>query len=231
MTSLERAWYLASRIAVPVMMTLAYLLLAATSDTNLVGKAWMGVGLGIVLVIWFVFRALTETAALARALAVGDVAKLDVLGKRSGPAFALARAAAAQLRGEFAAAARHLDGVQIPAEYAAQAAAVQIGARVELGAAPEELRRFVVRAPRTPALVALAEAEIAYRADDLASASEQLTRVIDDIRAGSAARAIAHIYAARIADTRGDAPAAARHRAAALQLATPDATWLRSQAA
>lgn len=228
---LERAWYLLSRVAVPIMMTLAYVLLAVTSDTNLVGKAWMGVGLGIVLVVWFVFRALTETAALARALSVGDVAKLDVLGRRTGPAFALARAAAAQLRGDFATAVRTLDGVVVPVEYAATAAAVQIGSRVELGAAPDELRGLLVSAPRTPALVALAEGEIAWRAGDLAAARERFGRVIDDIRAGSAARAFAHVYAARVADAQGEPAVAARHRAAALPLATPDATWLRAQAA
>jgi hypothetical protein len=70
----ERIWRILQRWAVPVMMTLAYVFLAATSETNNTGKAWMGVGLVFVLIVWFMFRGLTETAALSRALSIGDVA-------------------------------------------------------------------------------------------------------------------------------------------------------------
>jgi hypothetical protein len=73
----------------------------------------------------------------------------------------------------------------------------------------------------------LAEAQLAWRDRDLELADPRLARVIDDIRAGSASRAIAHVYAARIAEIRGDLAGSARHRAAAAQLAAPDAAWLR----
>jgi hypothetical protein len=226
---LERAWYVLSRWAVPVMMTLAYLLLAATSDTNLVGKAWMGVGLGLVMVVWFVFRALTETAALARGLAVGDVAKLRTLARRHAPrpAFAVGAAFAHQLAGAPREALAALAGITPPAELAAAAAAIRIGAGAELGAPAEELRGLLVASPRQPALRWLAEAEIAWRAGRSAEAAELLGRVIDDIRAGSATRGIAHVYAARIAEAAGDSAGAATHRAAASRIATPEATWLR----
>src|SRR6185295_6902325 len=79
---LERIWQILSRWAVPVMMTLAYVLLAVTSDTDTTGKAWMGVGLGFVMVVWFVFRGLTEAAALSRALRVGDTVRLFALADR-----------------------------------------------------------------------------------------------------------------------------------------------------
>ncbi|HEY0479276.1 MAG TPA: hypothetical protein VGD37_17275, partial [Kofleriaceae bacterium] len=79
---IERAWDTLSRWAVPVMMTLAYTLLAVTSDTDTTGKAWMAAGLGLVLVAWFVFRALTDAAALSRALAVGDTTRLFELAQR-----------------------------------------------------------------------------------------------------------------------------------------------------
>jgi hypothetical protein len=47
------------------------------------------------------------------------------------------------------------------------------------------------------------------------------------MRAGSAVRAIAHVYASRVATARGDTAAAARHRTAATDLADPAAAWLR----
>lgn len=237
---IERAWQILSRWAVPVMMTLAYALLAVTSETNATGKAWMAVGLGFVLVVWFVFRALTEAAALARALAVGDVARLfefadrHLLRKRR-PAdrapFLVARAFAHQLRGELAEALAALDEACPGPELQPLASAVRIGVLVELGRSADEARALVVSAPCAPALGALAEGQIAWRDGQLDTASQLFARVIDDVRAGSAPRAIAHVYAARIADAQGQPSVAGRHRAAAANLAAPDATWLRGQGA
>jgi tetratricopeptide (TPR) repeat protein len=236
---IERAWQILSRWAVPVMMTLAYAFLAATSETDTAGKAWMAVGLGFVLVVWFVFRTLTEAAALSRALAVGDVARLFALADRHlsrkrRPAdqapFLVARAFAHQLRGELAEALAVLEEACPGPELQPLASAVKIGALVELGRSAEA-RALVVTAPRAPALGWLTDGQIAWRDGEFDTASQLFARVIDDVRAGSATRAIAHVYAARIADARGDAQAAARHRAAAATLATPDATWLRGQGA
>ncbi|HEX7841143.1 MAG TPA: hypothetical protein VF469_26880, partial [Kofleriaceae bacterium] len=67
----------------------------------------------------------------------------------------------------------------------------------------------------------------AWHRGELDTAAPLLARVTGDIRAGSALRAIAHVYAARIAEARDDASAAARHRAAASSLADPEAAWLR----
>lgn len=139
---LERIWRILSRRAVPVMMTLAYVLLAATSDTNTTGRAWIAVGLGFVLVVWFVFRRLTETAALVRALSVGDVARLFALVDRHLPRkrrpadrapFLVARAFAHQLCGEFSAALAVLDETRPMPDLLPLASAVRIGALVELG--------------------------------------------------------------------------------------------------
>ena len=47
---------------------------------------------------------------------------------------------------------------------------------------------------------------------------DELQRVIDDIRAGSGQRAVAHFYAARCAEARGEADAAKQHRAEAAKL-------------
>jgi len=236
--AIERAWQILSWWAVPVMMTIAYTLLAATSDTNTTGKVWMAIGLGFVLVAWFVFRALTEAAALTRALRVGDTARLFELAERHLPRkrrpadrapFLVARAFAHALRGEFSEALAALDEARPGPDLQPLAAVVKIGALVELGRSAAEARALVVQAPRTPALGWLAEAQIAWRDDQLDTASQLFARVIDDVRTGSATRAIAHVYAARIADARGQAAASTRHRAAAVTLATPDATWLRGQ--
>jgi len=235
---LERAWRILSRWAVPVMMTLAYVFLAATSETNTTGKAWMGAGLGFVLVVWFLFRAMTEAAALARALSVGDVPRLFALADRHLPRkrrpvdrarFLVARALAHALRGEFTEALAAIEEACPDPELAPLASVVKIGALVELGRPVEEVRSAIVSTPRSPALGWLAEGQIAWRAGDLDIASQRFARVIDDMRAGSAARAIAHLYAARIAEARGQAQIATRHRTAAANLAAPDAIWLRGQ--
>ena len=236
---IERIWQALSRWAVPVMMALAYAFLAATSETDTAGKAWMAVGLMLVLVVWFVFRALTETAALARALRIGDTTRLFALAARHLPRarrpadrarFLVAQAFGHALRGEPAEALGVIGEARPDAELQPLASVVTIGALVELGRAAEA-RALVVTAPRAPALAWLAEGQIAWGDGALDAAAPLLARVIDDVRAGSATRAIAHVYAARVADAQGDAPSAARHRAAAANLATPDATWLRGQGA
>jgi hypothetical protein len=68
----------------------------------------------------------------------------------------------------------------------------------------------------------------AWRADRRDDAARLLARAREDIRAGSAVRAIAHVYAARLAEASGDLPGAAIHRAAAAALAMPEASWLRT---
>jgi hypothetical protein len=240
---LERIWRILSRWAVPVMMTLAYVLLAATSDTNAAGKVLMAAGLALVFILWFVFRALTESAALSRALDVGDVARLLALADRHLPRtrrpaprarLLVARALAHQLRGDFAAALTALDDVRdrtpLPLDdLEPLARVVRLAALIELGRPTADLRARPSSSPRGPALAALAEGQLALSDGDLDIAGQHFARVIDDIRAGGAARAIAHVFAARVADARSDATAAARHRAAATALAAPGATWLRGQ--
>lgn len=235
----ERIWRVLQRWAVPVMMTLAYVFLAATSETNNTGRAWMGVGLVFVFVVWFMFRGLTETAALSRALSIGDVARLQALADHRlarirRPAararYLVARAFAHQLRGEHAEALAALDEARPAPELWPLAAAVRIGALVELGRPAAEARGFVISAPRAPALGWLVEGELAWRDGDHDTAVQRFARVIDDVRAGGATRAIAHVYAARLADARREPQLAARHRTAAAKLAAPGATWLREQA-
>lgn len=234
---LQRVVQLFQRWAVPVVMTLAYAFLAVTSETGAAVKAWMALGLVFVLGLWFAFRALAETAALSRAIRIGDTARLTELADRHLPRARRAaarapllagRALAHLLRGEHAEAIAALDRGELGPALAPLAAVVRIAALVELGRPAEAARGFVVAAPEAPALGWLAEALVAWRADELDAAASGLGRVIDDVRVGSAIRAIAHLYLARITEVRGDAHGAARHRAAAAALAAPDAAWLRS---
>src|SRR5215468_9826939 len=80
---LERGWAVLSRWAVPVMMTLAYALLVATSEASRTGEAWMAAGLILVMTAWFLFRRLIAAAALSRALSVGDTEALLALAERN----------------------------------------------------------------------------------------------------------------------------------------------------
>jgi hypothetical protein len=232
-----RGWDGLSRWAVPVMMTLAYTLLVATSETDATGKAWMAAGLVLVLIAWFAFRALADAAALSRALSVGDTTALSALAdraraRRRRPAARarplIARGFADLLRGEHAAALAALDGAGPGPELRPLVAAARIVACVELGRAIDPGDpATAASAPRTPWLGWLAAGAIAVRDGRLDDAAPLLSRVIGDVRAGSALRAIAHLHAARIADAHADAAEAARQRAAAAELAAPDAAWLR----
>ncbi|TMQ09362.1 MAG: hypothetical protein E6J90_00850 [Deltaproteobacteria bacterium] len=236
---IERFWDALSRWAVPVMMTLAYAFLALTSETNTTGKAWMAAGLVLVMVVWFTFRALTTSAALSRALSVGDIAKLfelaeQPLARRGRPPrrarFLVARGLAHLLRGEHAAALAALDEAPPPPDLQSLATTLRIVLLIELHR-PVDPTDLAVRAPRAPWLAWLADGLLAWRADRFDDAAPLLARVTDDVRAGSALRAIAHLYAARLADARGDLAAAGRHRASATELADPDAAWLRGEPA
>lgn len=261
---LERIWSVLSRWAVPVMMTLAYVLLVATSDTDTFGTLLMAAGLVLVFIGWFVFRALTEAAGLSRALSVGDVPRLRALADRHLPRtrkpaararLLVARALAHQLRGEHAAALDTLDtpgargplshaqpppDLQLLAEVVRHAALIELGRSAELRAVADPPPTSVPGTPdiaRAPAsgrssaataIASLADGLRAFARGDLDAAAARFALVIDDIRVGSAARAIAHLYTARIAETRGDASAGARHRASAAALGSPGASWLRA---
>ena len=218
---------------VPIGMTICYAFLAYTAETDASGQAWMAIGLGFVFVIWFVFRLLAERAALHRALGVGDTVRLFALADKhlararkdaDRAPFLIARAFAYQLRGDMAQALATVGEARPDAELAPLAQLIKINALVELD---RPVDAPVAAAPRTPSLVWLAEGELAWRSGDLDTARERFSRVIDDIRAGSATRAIARFYAARIADAANQPQLAAKHRTEITKLVPPDATWLR----
>src|SRR5262249_44516709 len=150
-----------------------------------------GAALVLVLIVWFLFRALTASAALSRALAVGDVARLRALAdhelartRRPGlrARYLVARALAEHLRGNHAAALAALDALDRahpPPDLASLASVIRIGALVELRRPAAELPPAPPISPRAPALAWVAEAELAWHAGDLDTAAPLFARVID----------------------------------------------------
>lgn len=235
---LDRAWAVLSRWAVPFMMAAAYALLVLTSDAGRSGEVMMAVGLGLVMIAWITFRRLTAAAALSRALSVGDTETLLALADRNlaprlRPAqrvrYLGARALAQLLRGEHAAAQASIGQVRALANLPPLMAVVDTVTRIELHEDTSTAAFGAIDAPRTPWLDWLDRGALAWSEGRLDDAEPLLARVIGDIRAGGALRAIAHVYASRVADARGDSAAATRHRSAASALAAPDAAWLRGE--
>ena len=198
----------------PFGMTIAYLILMWSADTDNTGKAWMAIGLGFVFVIWFVFRLLTNNAAISRAMAIGDSARILAVANRylkshRSPAarapYLVARAFAHELRGEWPAVLASLDEAKldaIPAKARAtwqlRAASSRIAALVATGELA--LARTVLERDLQPDANHVLHSD-AYLAANLAAgrvlaaegkrdeASARLAKVRDDIRASAAMRA------------------------------------------
>jgi hypothetical protein len=230
-------WYYASRFGVPFLVTSAWIFLAISAETDATGYSWMAVGFAIVLVLWFLFRVAIARAGLARAVAVGDHERLRQLaakGQRTSRAM-LYRALADDMQGKWEAVLDALAGVRgLDGTRKFLAESTRIGAQVErrdAAAARKALAQLekienVGGGLPTPAplLRALAEGRVLWIEGKLDDAEPKLQRVIDDIRTGPYTRGVAHVYAARIAEAKGDAAAAVRERAAAHKLA-PN-TWV-----
>jgi hypothetical protein len=198
----------------PFGMTIAYLILMWSADTDTTGKAWMAIGLGFVFVIWFVFRLLTTNAAIARALAIGDSARIlavsdRFLTKHRNPAarapYLVARAFAYELRGEWPAVLAALDEAKldaIPAKARAtwqlRAASSRIAALVATGKLAEartvlerDLQPDANHVLHSDAYLAanLAAGRVLAAEGKRAEATARLAKVRDDIRASAAMRA------------------------------------------
>ena len=219
-------WVLVATWLIPAIMCGAYLILMSTSDTDTSGKIWEGIGLAFVLCLWFLFRTLTRHAAMARAVAVGDAARvLELADRQPARLRPLYRALAHAVRGAWPEALAELDRspATLPASKRVIAATVRVAALVETGRAADARAAFdrdLARRPpsndiATSSLVRLAEARVRWAEGDLTGADALLARLVDDVRAGENVRASAHGYAARIADARGDTAAAGKHRARA----------------
>ncbi len=237
-------WKLLASGMMPIIMAAAYAFMAATSESDNTAKAWMGTAFLFVLVVWWIFRITTSTAALARAMSVGDPERiLELVPAKSKTASArMQRAFAYEMRGSWAeaieSAATVREAPRATPDVIGAAAAVRVGALVESGDAAgaravydAELARALVTPGSHHELARsarLASGRVAWAEGDLDAASVAIERVMRDVRSGAAARAIAHAYAARIAEARGDVTAATTHRAEAARLAP--GSWMATAA-
>jgi hypothetical protein len=222
-------WVLVATWVIPAIMLGACIILMFTSESDNAGKIWEGVAFLLMLGLWFLFRTLTRHAAMARAIATGDAPRvLELADRQSARLRPVYRALAFSLRCDWPATLAELDrGGPPPDGKRVLAATVRIAALVETDRAADARAAFdrdLARRARSgdvaaDALVRLAEARVRWAEGDVPGADALFTRLTEDVRAGEGVRATAHDYAARIADQRGDAPAAAKHRARAAALA------------
>jgi hypothetical protein len=219
-------WNFISGWFVPIVMTLAYITLALTSETDATGWAWMSIGLAFVLTIWWLFRTLTKSAAMARAMAVGDTEMVLQVDKRP-----LSHAIVHDMNAAWIKSLAILDKLEPKKpKQRVVVGTLRIGALVETGevakarvtleALQPDLAKLHPRmeaATHLNAAVAKGRVLAAERANG--EALEVLQRVIDDVRTGQRTRALAHHYAARAAAASGDTVLAVKHRDRAAALA------------
>ena len=209
-------WRVLQVWGVPIGMGIAYAMLIWSAETDTTGKAWMTIGYGFVLVIWFVLSYLMTTAALARALDVADRARLIDLSDRAleskrGDAvrapYYIARAVAHELGGAHAEALVALDEAKLAAipagkraSWQLRAATTRIAALLGLGRTADaravldtELRPSHPHAAHSDAalLAALGAGRVLAAEGKRDEAAAKLQSVIDDVRATAAMRTAA----------------------------------------
>ena len=235
------------RWGVPLMMGIAYITLALTSGMDATGVAWLSIGFAFVLVVWWVMRYLMTSAALVRALAVGEVERILELAavqirQRSGKSrlpYEAARAFALEIGGDFAGAldivdAMAADQLANQEALARQVAGTRIAALVELGRPADARVTLVATWPSSTAVLpparmverALATGRILYAEGDHDAAIRELDKVVAMILATPLQRATAHAYLARIARAAAEPATAHKHDAEVARFAPP-ASWLR----
>jgi len=197
-------WVLLASWLIPLMMTAAYIVLIATSEVDATGAAWEAIAFAFVLVLWFIFRVLTEHAAMARAVDVGDADRVIELADfqiarhrtaRGKAPYHVFRALGLDIRGDSAGALAELDKCEPRGSSRALAATVRVGVLAETGRAADARALFDAdlstqqRDPQLAILPRLTEARLRRAEGDEAAASALLTKLADNVRAGSGIRA------------------------------------------
>ena len=237
---MKRLVRLADSLAVPLLMGVAYALLAIEGHASELPGLLILLGFLAVVGLWSLVRELRAHAAVTRLAAVGEADELVEaatdeierrLTRRSKAPFYIYLALGRYLRGEWDEAERALDGHGIdrlrPA-YRLLAATTRVGILVERGDAAGARATYDrqvmplagrMAGPAARLLAVEAEARVLLAEGDHAEAAPLFARMSGDVRLGPATRALAHAHAARCADAAGDAEAAAHHRADAAHLA------------
>ena len=207
-------WVLLASWLIPLMMTGAYIVLIATSEVDVQGAAWEAIAFLFVLILWFLFRMLTEHAALARAVDLGAAEEIIELSDfqiqrrrsaRSRMPYHVYRALAFDILEDWPAALAEIDKAQAAGNWRPLAMTVKASALAAIGKAKEARALFdaelagrpITRVMQVDILTRLADARIKLAEGDRAGADQTLTRLADDVRAGSGIRARAKALLAR----------------------------------
>lgn len=198
-------WVLLASWLVPLMMTGAYIVLIATSEVDAQGAAWEAIAFAFVLVLWFLFRLLTQHAAMARAVDLGAADEVIELADfqlqrnksaRSRMPYHVFRALAFDILEDWPAALAELDKTKPQGNWRALAMTVKVSALAATGKTGEaralfdaELKgRPIMRVMQVDILTLLAEARLKIAEGDREGGAAVLARLSDDIRAGSGIR-------------------------------------------
>jgi len=206
-------WVLLASWLVPLMMTAAYIVLIATSEVDATGAAWEAIAFAFVVVLWMIFRVLTEHAAMARAVDVGDADHVIELADfqlsrtrrvRARARYHVYRALAFDIRGDAAAALAELDKCSPTGTARTLAATIRVSALAETGHAADARKLYeseLTVAPRDPQLAILArlaEARLLRAEGNEPAASALFSKLADNVRAGSGIRSRAKAYSLKL---------------------------------
>jgi hypothetical protein len=196
-------WVLLASWLIPLMMTGAYIVLIATSEVDATGAAWEAIAFAFVLVLWFIFRVLTEHAAMARAVDVGDADHVIELAdfqiarhrtSRGRAPYHVFRALGLDIRGDAAGALAELDKCEPRGSSRALAATVRVSALAETGRTADARKLLETdlagrqRDPQIEILTRLAEARLRRAEGDEPGATALFAKLADNVRAGSGIR-------------------------------------------
>lgn len=229
---------------VPVFLVLVFAALLSTSDAPPAGMIAAAFGLGLVLLLWAMFREFSVHADLSRAIAIGDgkaaagLAEAQLSrrrrGSKRGP-FSIYRAMAHELCGEWAAIEptlaearpETLRGTGGGASWQQVAHCLRVGAWCELGELARARATFdddiaprlAERGTTGSIFATLTEGRLRFAEGDLEGAQERLLPLTRNIRLGPSQRAIAFHYLARCAAALGQRAEAEKLSAQAAALA------------
>ncbi len=239
--NLKRVFHITDGVVIPLIIAAAFALLFIEGQPKGVAAIMFILATAVMIGLWNLMRELRAHASATRFAAIGEADELIAFAKeeierrytdRSRAPFWVYLALGHQLRGDPDAASGALDTAEefrsLKPAWRLLAATARVGLLVERGDAAGA-RAYYEQRIATPAqrmsgpgvrlLAAESEARVRFAEGDVAGARPMFEKMCGDIRLGPSTRALAHWYAARCAETAGDAEAATRHFADAAKLA------------